>query len=135
MQIQPVIMRLLVILSVATVIVGTTVHAGTVASPTVVSYAGDVAGGGVVEVANSGGAVLALKRPATGARNGTNQVLLPRPRSIQSGGGMLTRADSSEKNVYRTKVSKLKIILLADMLNDIVSIDLVENGGLRLSNN
>ncbi|XP_038113200.1 uncharacterized protein LOC6040790 [Culex quinquefasciatus] len=119
MQIQPVIMRLLVILSVATVIVGTAVHAGTVASPTVVSYAGDVAGGGVVEVANSGGAVLVLKRPTAGARNGTNQVLLPRPRSIQSGGGMLTRADSSEKNVYRTKMSKLKIILLADMLNDI----------------
>ncbi|KAL1395455.1 hypothetical protein pipiens_001268 [Culex pipiens pipiens] len=113
-------MRLLVILSVATVIVGTTVHAGTVAdSPTVVSYVGDVAGGGVVEVANSGGAVLVLKRPTAGARNGTNQVLLPRPRSIQSGGGMLTRTDSSEKNVYRTKVSKLKIILLADMLNDI----------------
>lgn len=78
-----------------------------------------------------GGAVLFLRRPPGVAV--PTSVALPRQRSIQDASSVAARSTGSgqplmqpavsEKNVYRTKLSKLKLILLADMLNDIVSMN------------
>lgn len=117
------IMRLLVILSASllTIVVraGTLVSRSDIVTSSVVTT-GSVGGGG------SGGAVLFLRRPPGMAV--PTSVALPRQRSIQdassTGSGQSPMQPAvSEKNVYRTKLSKLKLILLADMLNDIVSMN------------
>ncbi|XP_058831929.1 uncharacterized protein LOC131690289 [Topomyia yanbarensis] len=129
MQILPVIMRLLVILSVSLSVVR--------ASGTLVNYSADA-----VTVTSTGGATMAairteqnssadtllvLRRPKGASMMGSvsdNGAMLPRQRSIDLIGGQPTvRTDTIQsvpaKNVYRTKLSKLRLILLADMLNEV----------------
>lgn len=140
MQIPSVIMRLLVILSAT--LVTASVRAGTLVSRSdsdavtaslLSSSSSPVVGGGTGSVVGGGGgAVLFLRRPSGVAA--PSNVGLPRQRSIQDGNLSLGAQSTTgghpsmsagavpEKNVYRTKLSKLKLILLADMLNDIVSI-------------
>ncbi|XP_065092946.1 uncharacterized protein LOC135713688 [Ochlerotatus camptorhynchus] len=118
MQILPAIMRLLVILSASLLTV--VVRAGTLVSRSDVVTSSVVATGSVG--GSSGGAVLFLRRPPGMAV--PTSVALPRPRSIQDASSVGAQSTGSgqpvsEKNVYRTKLSKLKLILLADMLNDI----------------
>ncbi|XP_058464381.1 uncharacterized protein LOC131438387 isoform X2 [Malaya genurostris] len=130
MQILLVIMRLLVILSASLFVVrasGTFVNYSVVAATVIPS-------GATMTTANrtgqdSGGdTLLVLSHPNSGsvpvvASNGAVQ---PKQRSIQSID--LPSAQSTNigqsvlpKNVYRTKLSKLKLILLADMLNEMPS--------------
>lgn len=117
-------MRLLVILSASLLTI--VVRAGTLVSRSDVVTSSVVATGSVGGGGGGGGAVLFLRRPPGMAV--PTSVALPRQRSIQdakstgsSGQSLMQPAAVSEKNVYRTKLSKLKLILLADMLNDIVS--------------
>ncbi|XP_062554708.1 uncharacterized protein LOC134219839 isoform X2 [Armigeres subalbatus] len=135
MQIQPVIMRLLVILSAS--LMTAVVRAGTLVSrsdfdvvTTALSSSPVVGGGGETgSAAVGGGAVLFLRRPP--GVTAPASVGLPRQRSIQHAGlavgaqstagghrSFMSSGAVPEKNVYRTKLSKLKLILLADMLND-----------------
>ncbi|XP_055627308.1 uncharacterized protein LOC129769228 [Toxorhynchites rutilus septentrionalis] len=126
MQILPVIMRLLVILSVSL----TVARAGTLVSysDAVNGTLATIGGAGDTGVNSgsarnlNGGAFLVLKRPPNPVV--VSSVGLPRQRSIQDASlvGAQSGAASpavSERNVYRTKLSKLKLILLADMLNEI----------------
>lgn len=138
-------MRLLVILSATLVTATVVVRAGTLVSRSdsdvvtaSMSSMSQTVGTGETGSAVGGGAVLFLRRPS-GVVAPTN-VGLPRQRSIQDGslavgvqsittatGGhpSMSSAAAPEKNVYRTKLSKLKLILLADMLNDVVSTKIV----------
>ncbi|XP_055593311.1 uncharacterized protein LOC129744692 [Uranotaenia lowii] len=134
MQISPVIMRLLVISSI--VLAGLlsrngVAHAGTIAPIVSLSSAAAIA-------ADSGklpptsrrlpddeGPVLIVKRRPPGAtlvsgNTGSFGGGQPRQRSIQDvgSGSQSSSVMMAEKNVYRTKLSKLKIILLADLMND-----------------
>ncbi|XP_053686134.1 uncharacterized protein LOC128735675 [Sabethes cyaneus] len=143
MQIPPVIMRLLVILSVSLSVVR--------ASAAVLNYSNAVtrepsngdtvatvvtgqgtdrrSGGGG---SGDGGALLVLRRPISAAvRTAGNSTGLPRQRSLQDVGRLVAAqsitngqadvppASVPAKSVYRTKLSKLKLILLADVMSDV----------------